>query len=193
MVASGRSPWTTTCVVSAAQLPIGESADSVVDVTGAESFRQRMYTAADIRSYLERFGMPELLNDVVLREGEEFVPRALPDRRWRRDRWLTRKVVNDRGGLEHVASARERDLGCMINARRAALRHGWAYVEGYAIRRDDPEGLQFHCWNADSEGLIDTTWVDPGIAYFGVSVPVRRMAEAYLSNPLLPVLTAVTW
>lgn len=119
--------------------------------------------ADEIRDQLRDQLPDEPLARVLLERGEEFNPRPLPNKAWRR-----------RAGSKGASG-----LACLINAQRAALTHDdWAYVEGYAIRRDDPEGIQFHCWNLDRDGrLIDTTWDDDGAAYLGVVVDKTQMAR----------------
>lgn len=68
---------------------------------------------------------------------------------------------------------------CFANAYVWAQRHGCRYVEGYAI------GMipVLHAWCADaSDNVIETTWEEPGHAYFGVSFPleeVRRRRRGY--------------
>src|SRR5690242_13861511 len=92
-------------------------------------FRRKMSTAEEIAEYLRRWGADELPVDVVLASGREFQPRGLPDKRWRRARWIDRLTED---GTALAASSAARRLACLTNSQRAAIAHGWRYVEGYA-------------------------------------------------------------
>lgn len=75
---------------------------------------------------------------------------------------------------------------CFYNASRLARRRrGYRYVEGYAAA--DIGGSAFpthHAWNLDREGkLIDTTWKDIGLAYFGVVLPAPTPGRSVLDDP----------
>jgi hypothetical protein len=70
---------------------------------------------------------------------------------------------------------------CFVNSVDLSLSHGFAYVEGEALRRDLP--LSFHHgWNLDADGkLVDSTWRNDGDAYLGV-VFKKRVALKALRN-----------
>lgn len=102
--------------------------------------------------------------DFVLRHGESFEPRPLPD--------------------EYEYGAPK---ACYGNAIVLAATRGLGYVEGYAR---GPFGLAIpHAWNTDDEGrLIDVTWsaiFDDGVraaipdsAYLGVRFSLGRADDA---------------
>lgn len=73
-----------------------------------------------------------------------------------------------------------------MNAQRAALRHGWEYVEGFALRSSGigPEG---HAWNIDeATQVVDTTWDTawgyPVLAYYGVTIAYEEWSEVAFSR-----------
>lgn len=57
---------------------------------------------------------------------------------------------------------------CFMNATSLALHSDLAYVEGYAVKADLPFPL-LHAWCVDEAGsVIDPTWGDGGLCYYGV-------------------------
>lgn len=67
---------------------------------------------------------------------------------------------------------------CFGNAIVLAVLNGWKYIEGYALAPIVPIPVQ-HAWNEDSSGkLIDSTWMNHGIAYLGVEFSVDRADDA---------------
>jgi len=70
---------------------------------------------------------------------------------------------------------------CFANSYRMALRHGFVYVEGYAISSDTGTGC-LHSWCVDRQGMVlERTWGHPGNAYFGIPFQtqfLRRTIDA---------------
>ncbi len=69
---------------------------------------------------------------------------------------------------------------CFMNAFRLAAAHGseLLYVEGWACHAEVPIATE-HAWCWDGESIIDPTWDNRGIDYFGTefdSVLVMRIA-----------------
>jgi hypothetical protein len=66
---------------------------------------------------------------------------------------------------------------CFGNSIILAATRGLRYVEGYASA---PVGLSVHhAWNMDANGLlVDSTWMNTGLAYFGVEFSVERADDA---------------
>jgi hypothetical protein len=70
-------------------------------------------------------------------------------------------------------------LACFGNALATATLKDLIYVEGYAALVIREETLVFHhawCTNALGQ-LFEVTWLDPGVAYFGVQFSVGRAEE----------------
>ena len=70
---------------------------------------------------------------------------------------------------------------CFGNAIILAASRGWKYVEGYAISQVGEDALfpTLHAWNLDEQDrLVDSTWLNTGIAYFGVEFSVERADDA---------------
>jgi hypothetical protein len=70
---------------------------------------------------------------------------------------------------------------CFGNSITGAVMRGWKYIEGYALA-DCGEGMLFptqHAWNLDGDGrLVDTTWLNRGVAYLGVEFSLARAFDA---------------
>jgi hypothetical protein len=66
---------------------------------------------------------------------------------------------------------------CFGNAIARAGIDGLKYVEGFAV---SPDGrVILHGWNSDENGtLIDTTWANTGLCYFGVEFSLERADDA---------------
>jgi hypothetical protein len=68
---------------------------------------------------------------------------------------------------------------CYRNAQKLSRRRGYSYVEGYAVPDIGLPLPVHHAWNLDRNGdLIDNTWRDVGLAYFGVVFPLDIVNEA---------------
>lgn len=65
---------------------------------------------------------------------------------------------------------------CFGNAIVIAARHGLKYVEGIAVAPDGQ--VIIHGWNEDDGVLVDTTWGNTGLLYFGVEFSVERGDDA---------------
>lgn len=60
---------------------------------------------------------------------------------------------------------------CFWNARRAARRNNWQYVEGYAVSVIP----MLHAWCIDQRGRVrEVTWDQLGAEYFGVVIPLDQ-------------------
>lgn len=104
-----------------------------------------------LRWYVESFGKNSAtaLYEMILERGREFTPAPLP------------------------ANVRRLPLQrCFLNSEMTARSYGYAYVEGYAIS-SKLVGLPIHhAWNVTKDGIvIDTTWEEVGLEYFGVEIP----------------------
>jgi hypothetical protein len=66
---------------------------------------------------------------------------------------------------------------CYGNAIVLSARFGLKYIEGFAIA---PTGsLIHHAWNAEQDGaLVDSTWHNLGLVYYGVEFSVERADDA---------------
>lgn len=66
-------------------------------------------------------------------------------------------------------------LKCFPNAKLLAIRRGLTYVEGFALLK----GCKFpelHAWNLDESGrVIDATWQDQGLDYFGIPMELSLL------------------
>jgi hypothetical protein len=64
---------------------------------------------------------------------------------------------------------------CFANAITSAVKQGWRYVEGYALRLYPV----LHAWCETEQGqAYEVTWPDVGRAYLGVSFPLEQAADA---------------
>jgi hypothetical protein len=108
------------------------------------------------------------IGDFLLQHGVWYEPRSLPAR--------------VRRGLPRR---------CFHNALRLAKTRGYRYIEGYAVADIGVLFPAYHAWNLDRDGkLVDNTWDEVGLAYFGVEFPldVAKKALRYgdgsvLDNP----------
>jgi hypothetical protein len=92
----------------------------------------------------------EGIPDFLLREGQFFEPRSLPN------------------GMDYMEIKR-----CYQNAFQTALEESYVYIEGYALAAftDSPH---LHAWNLDRDGfVVDRTWNPHGRVYFGVIFPLE--------------------
>jgi hypothetical protein len=92
--------------------------------------------------------------DFVLRHGQTFAVR-----RWQKE-WF-----------------RGQPRMCFGNSIIAAFRHGWRYVEGFALNMCGTDAV-LHAWNSADGQLIDTTWLNGGLAYIGVEFALGRADDA---------------
>lgn len=66
---------------------------------------------------------------------------------------------------------------CFGNSIIQSAMHGFKYVEGYALPRITPLAIH-HGWNSYEGKLLDVTWRNTGLAYFGVEFHVERAQDA---------------
>lgn len=68
---------------------------------------------------------------------------------------------------------------CFGNSIIVASKSGYRYVEGLAVAPDKLEIAFHHAWNIDAQGkLVDVTWRNLGLAYYGVEFSVERADDA---------------
>jgi hypothetical protein len=72
----------------------------------------------------------------------------------------------------HARMPQGAPLTCYGNALAWAAVRGWPYVEGVAI--DRLKVPMAHAWNVENGELRDTTWMNTGLAYFGVEFCTER-------------------
>jgi hypothetical protein len=82
---------------------------------------------------------------------------------------------------------------CSVTAMATAFFHDLALVRGYALfdrRKElrDPEATPVwigHWWAATENGrVVDASWEDPGIAYIGERIAVRKLADGLAAYTL---------
>lgn len=67
---------------------------------------------------------------------------------------------------------------CFGNSIYKGTEHGWKYAEGLCLS-DPPWAPVHHAFNVDDKGkVIDTTWRNTGLVYFGVIFSVGRADDA---------------
>ena len=132
-----------------------------------EYLKMRRWIAFDHAKHALLLGGPKpglvysCVEDLLLRHGSFWTPRALPARYRKRP---VRQCFHNTGDLVR---------------RSKALR----YVEGYAAKLS--LGIPMHhAWAVDGEGrVVDTTWDNPeGAVYFGVAFPREQLAEQTPDN-----------
>jgi len=68
---------------------------------------------------------------------------------------------------------------CFANAMLLGAEKGLRYVEGLAIADISIELPIHHGWNIDKHGnVIDNTWLNSGLVYFGVEFSIGRADDA---------------
>lgn len=101
--------------------------------------------------------------DFLLQHGRWYAPRDFP-KKFRRQ-----------------AKCCAMEKMCFRNSVIFCGMHRWRYVEGFAT--PSIEGVAFvsvhHAWNVDeNNNLLDCTWLNTGVAYFGVEFPIAQARRA---------------
>ena len=106
--------------------------------------------------------------DLVLKQGKFFTPEKRPE------------------NIE-LGSKKE----CFANASRLALeRSDLTYVEGYAMINDKLPLPIAHAWCVDKKGrVIDNTWENPGVSYFGVPFKTSYLAKKLSESGVYGILS----
>lgn len=106
--------------------------------------------------------------DLVLKQGKFFTPEKRPD-----DIKLGPKKE------------------CFANAAKLALeRSDLTYVEGYAMVNDRLPLPIAHAWCVDKKGrVVDNTWENPGVAYFGVPFKTSYLAKKLSETGVYGILS----
>lgn len=80
---------------------------------------------------------------------------------------------------------------CFSNAARLALeRSNLTYVEGYAMINDGLPLPIAHAWCVDKKGrVVDNTWENPGVAYFGVPFKTSYLAKKLSETGVYGILS----
>lgn len=80
---------------------------------------------------------------------------------------------------------------CFSNAARLALeRSNLTYVEGYAMINDRLPLPIAHAWCVDKKGrVVDNTWENPGVAYFGVPFKTSYLAKKLSETGVYGILS----
>lgn len=106
--------------------------------------------------------------DLVLKQGKFFTPEKKPD-----DIKLGPKKE------------------CFANAAKLALeRSNLTYVEGYAMVNDRLPLPIAHAWCVDKKGrVVDNTWENPGVAYFGVPFKTSYLAKKLSETGVYGILS----
>lgn len=138
------------------------------DIANPEDDPERVKTFAHIADVIGIAADRLLqLREFVLREGRFYTPQTYP----------TQYRVGDRGL-------------CFRESMQLSIESGLVYVEGFALSHVAKVAMP-HGWCRDDFGrVVDCTWTDSGIAYYGVPFQpayVRAKAESFRGNP--PSLT----
>lgn len=106
--------------------------------------------------------------DLVLKQGKFFTPGKRPE------------------NIE-LGSKKE----CFANASRLALeRSDLTYVEGYAMINDRLPLPIAHAWCVDKKGrVVDNTWENPGVSYFGVPFKTSYLAKKLSETGIYGILS----
>lgn len=106
--------------------------------------------------------------DLVLKQGKFFTPEKRPD-----DIKLGPKKE------------------CFANAAKLALeRSNLTYMEGYAMVNDRLPLPIAHAWCVDKKGrVVDNTWENPGVAYFGVPFKTSYLAKKLSETGVYGILS----
>lgn len=106
--------------------------------------------------------------DLVLKQGKFFTPEKRP---------------------EDVKLGSKKE--CFANASKLALeRSNLTYVEGYAMVNDRLPLPIAHAWCVDKKGrVIDNTWENPGVSYFGVPFKTSYLAKRLSETGVYGILS----
>lgn len=106
--------------------------------------------------------------DLVLKQGKFFTPGKRPE------------------DIE-LGSKKE----CFANASKLALeRSDLTYVEGYAMINDRLPLPIAHAWCVDKKGrVVDNTWENPGVSYFGVPFKTSYLAKKLSETGVYGILS----
>lgn len=106
--------------------------------------------------------------DLVLKQGKFFTPEKRP---------------------ENIELGPKKE--CFANASKLALeRSDLTYVEGYAMVNDRLPLPIAHAWCVDKKGrVIDNTWENPGVAYFGVPFKTGYLAKKLSETGVYGILS----
>lgn len=76
---------------------------------------------------------------------------------------------------------------CFNNAFRMAKAKKWKYAEGWATNIIPVQ----HAWCVDDEGnIVETTWAEDGLSYFGVEIPLGIVAAVARSTGCIGVFAS---
>lgn len=130
------------------------------DIANPEGDPERVKTFAHIGIATDRFLR---LREFVLREGRFYTPQTYP----------TQYREGDRGQ-------------CYRDSMQLSIESGLVYVEGFALSYVAKVAM-LHGWCGDDLGrVVDCTWPNTGIAYYGVPFRpayVRAKSESFRDNP----------
>ena len=106
--------------------------------------------------------------DLVLKQGKFFTPEKRP---------------------ENIELGPKKE--CFANASKLALeRSDLTYVEGYAMVNDRLPLPIAHAWCVDKKGrVVDNTWENPGVAYFGVPFKTSYLAKKLSETGVYGILS----
>jgi hypothetical protein len=78
---------------------------------------------------------------------------------------------------------------CFMNSYNLAIENNFGYVEGFAVCTVCPLPLH-HAWCIDRQGgVIETTWADAGLDYFGIPLEFSFIHEVLFETRRYGVLT----
>lgn len=106
--------------------------------------------------------------DLVLKQGKFFTPEKRP---------------------ENIELGPKKE--CFENASKLALeRSDLTYVEGYAMVNDRLPLPIAHAWCVDKKGrVVDNTWENPGVSYFGVPLKTGYLAKKLSETGVYGILS----
>lgn len=71
---------------------------------------------------------------------------------------------------------------CFYNAQKLARRFGYQYVEGYALSCEQLPIPIHHAWCVRAGKVVDPTWENVGVAYFGVQFSLGFVLDQIRGN-----------
>jgi hypothetical protein len=122
---------------------------------------------SDMLNYLQamknmtlKMRMPAI-EAIVLEHGKPFIPPVCP-----RPHGIPKGKVHE----------------CFRNSYHLAQTMFWTYVEGFAIASGVPIPLH-HAWVVDHHGnVIETTWKDAGVEYYGIPLDLKFVNAVMLDT-----------
>lgn len=118
----------------------------------------------------------------------------------RPDGWKTMYELLRDHGVRYKAPATPRPKGmrkfrdkeCFRTSVNLSIDMGWTYVEGFAVPKDIPIPIH-HAWILIDGEVVEPTWSDAGVEYFGIPFKREYLMKCLLESEMYCVLDNYKW